>query len=62
MRPFRGLLIVYDAAQPVVAVDNDPADGWRVETAVGAGAYYVRGYTAGGYSTTDAYTLRAAWL
>jgi PKD repeat protein len=56
-----GQLLLYDEEHQMVGWDPDPTDGWQIAVALTPGRYYVRIYTAGGYTSTEAYTLRVTY-
>mgnify|MGYP000570401583 CR=1 FL=1 len=57
----QGQLILYDHSLHLLAVDNDPTDGWHLEADVGPGKYFIRIYTAGGFTDILPYKLQATF-
>ena len=56
-----GQLLLYDGDYQMVGWDPDPMDGWRIAVDITPGKYYVRIYTAAGYTLTEGYTLRVTF-
>jgi hypothetical protein len=56
-----GQLILYDEQLTLIARDYDPSNGWEVTGQIGSGRYYIRVYTAGGYSSQVTYKFRVTF-